>query len=243
MAGSMERRTRKVAVGLLMMGGLWVAVYWWWPVSPPVSFAVVGQQAIDEPLRASENPTTQGRTVVSYAPQHNRNDGDGLTSPTPNPSAREGLVSGVLPPKFATHIVEKGETLESISLMYFGTSKHAEAIARANPMLSPPDLKAGKQVLVPLDPTNVQGLVTMRAKEEAIASASGAPQKAKAQPEILQEYQVQEGDSLAKIARNVYGSEKDSDLIFKANRDKLSDPSKIRVGQRLKIPVKPKENG
>ncbi|MFO0857632.1 MAG: LysM peptidoglycan-binding domain-containing protein [Phycisphaerales bacterium] len=237
MADSMQRRTRKVALGLLMMGGLWVAVYWWWPVSPPVSFAVVRQQAVT-PLRGEEKSSMQARPVVSYAPQQNGGTTGG--SPTPNPSQppQEGLTRGVIPPKFATHVVEQGETLESISLMYYGTSKHVDAIARANPMLSPPDLKAGKQVLVPLDPSNVQGVVATRTAEEAKAAAGAKPSQPQLQ--ILQEYQVQEGDSLAKIARDVYGSEKDADLIFRANKDKLSDPSKIRIGQKLKIPVKPK---
>lgn len=243
MADSLQRRTRKVAVGLLMMGGLWVAVYWWWPVSPPVSFAVVRQQAVT-PLRGEEKAAEGSqavRPVVSYAAQQNLRNGTGATSPTPDPSRREGLVNGVVPPKFATHVVESGETLESISLMYFGTNKHADAIARANPMLSPPDLKAGKQVLVPLDPANVQGVVASRTADDAkVARGPEVSEKKTPPQQILQEYQVQEGDSLAKIARDVYGSEKDADIIFRANRDKLSDPSKIKIGQKLKIPVKPK---
>jgi nucleoid-associated protein YgaU len=53
---------------------------------------------------------------------------------------------------------------------------------------------------------------------------------------------VQAGDSLAKISKQIYGSEQYADIIFAANRDRVSEPSRIKVGQRLRIPPKPAEN-
>lgn len=49
-------------------------------------------------------------------------------------------------------------------------------------------------------------------------------------------YQVQAGDSLSKIAKQVYGNASDYMKIFEANRDVLKDPNKINPGQTLKIP-------
>ena len=49
-------------------------------------------------------------------------------------------------------------------------------------------------------------------------------------------YTVQSGDSLSKIAKRFYGDAKLYPKIFEANRDQLSDPDKIRVGQTLKLP-------
>jgi nucleoid-associated protein YgaU len=49
-------------------------------------------------------------------------------------------------------------------------------------------------------------------------------------------YTVQPGDSLSKIAKQFYGNANAYMKIFEANRDKLSDPNKIQVGQVLKIP-------
>jgi len=49
-------------------------------------------------------------------------------------------------------------------------------------------------------------------------------------------YEVVAGDTLSKIAKKFYG---DPDLypqIFEANRDRLNDPNKIQVGQKLRIP-------
>ncbi len=49
-------------------------------------------------------------------------------------------------------------------------------------------------------------------------------------------YTVVSGDSLSKIAKRFYGDANLYPKIFDANRDQLSDPDKIRVGQSLKLP-------
>jgi nucleoid-associated protein YgaU len=50
-------------------------------------------------------------------------------------------------------------------------------------------------------------------------------------------YTVQAGDSLSKIAKQFYGNANDYMRIFEANKDTLSDPSKIQIGQQLVIPA------
>jgi LysM repeat protein len=55
------------------------------------------------------------------------------------------------------------------------------------------------------------------------------------EPEI---YVVQSGDTLGKIAKTLYGDSRLWTPIFEANRDKISDPSMIRVGMVLNIPPK-----
>jgi LysM repeat protein len=50
-------------------------------------------------------------------------------------------------------------------------------------------------------------------------------------------YTVKAGDTLSKISKEVYGSPNEYTKIFNANRDQLSDPDKIKVGQELKIPA------
>lgn len=49
-------------------------------------------------------------------------------------------------------------------------------------------------------------------------------------------YVVEPGDSLAYIALQFYGSTNDFARIFEANRNQISQPNDIRVGQRLRIP-------
>jgi nucleoid-associated protein YgaU len=52
----------------------------------------------------------------------------------------------------------------------------------------------------------------------------------------VRSYTVQAGDTLSKIAKQFYGSASEYPKIFEANRDKLSNPDKIQVGQELVIP-------
>lgn len=51
-------------------------------------------------------------------------------------------------------------------------------------------------------------------------------------------YTVKAGDTLSKIAREFYGNANDYMRIFDANKDKLTDPDKIKPGQVLAIPPK-----
>ncbi|MBK5097235.1 MAG: peptidoglycan-binding protein LysM [Gemmatimonadetes bacterium] len=48
---------------------------------------------------------------------------------------------------------------------------------------------------------------------------------------------VQPGDSLSKIAKELYGDAMKYPVIFEANQPMLSDPDKIYPGQVLRIPV------
>ena len=50
-------------------------------------------------------------------------------------------------------------------------------------------------------------------------------------------HDVASGDTLSALAKRYYGDASQYNRIFEANRDQLSDPDKIQVGQKLKIPV------
>ena len=65
------------------------------------------------------------------------------------------------------------------------------------------------------------------------------------QPSRTKPYTVKPGDSLYKIASKVYGSGKGQfyKKIYEANRDKMSDPSMVIVGQKLVIPLLPGQIG
>lgn len=49
-------------------------------------------------------------------------------------------------------------------------------------------------------------------------------------------HEVRKGDTLSKIAEEYYGDKMLYPRIFNANRDILSDPNKIKPGQKLLIP-------
>lgn len=50
-------------------------------------------------------------------------------------------------------------------------------------------------------------------------------------------YTVKSGDTLSKIAKEMYGDANQYNKIFEANRPLLSDPNKIYPGQVLRIPA------
>jgi LysM repeat protein len=63
----------------------------------------------------------------------------------------------------------------------------------------------------------------------AAASASGPVTTARS-------YTVKPGDSLSTISKEFYGSANQYMKIFEANKDRLSDPDKIKAGMELVIP-------
>jgi LysM repeat protein len=67
------------------------------------------------------------------------------------------------------------------------------------------------------------------------APAPPKPAK-KSLPEV---YTIKKNDTLAKISAEVYGDSKHHRLIYDANRDTLSAPEKLTVGQKLRIPPVP----
>jgi LysM repeat protein len=57
-----------------------------------------------------------------------------------------------------------------------------------------------------------------------------------ANPEIYHVHKVLSGESLSKISKQYYKDANQYMKIFNANKDQLSNPDTIKVGQELKIP-------
>ncbi len=75
-----------------------------------------------------------------------------------------------------------------------------------------------------------------------VAAPTQKPAPAAATPQRI--YVVEDGDVLATVAKKAYGPEEGNRLvnvnrIFEANRDKLTSPDEIVVGQKLVIPPLP----
>jgi nucleoid-associated protein YgaU len=78
--------------------------------------------------------------------------------------------------------------------------------------------------------------ITVAAGSAAQGASTAAQTAASGAAGMLQSYTVKAGDTLSVISQQVYGSAGQYMKIFEANRDQLSDPNKIKVGQVLKIP-------
>jgi hypothetical protein len=67
---------------------------------------------------------------------------------------------------------------------------------------------------------------------------TGSPEPPPPTNGVGETYTVQPGDTLSRIAQQLYGNAQLWTLIFEANRDKLTNPSLLRVGMELRIPSK-----
>ena len=68
----------------------------------------------------------------------------------------------------------------------------------------------------------------------AAPAAAGAPAAASG---ATRYYTIKSGDSLSKIAKEMYGDANQYDKIFDANREVIGDPDKIYPGQQIRIPA------
>ena len=113
------------------------------------------------------------------------------------------------------HIVQRGETLFSISRRY---NRPIDEIALANGLSEPYVIHAGNQITIP----------PVGGAPQAPAQAPAQPQ----QPAATSTYIVQRGDSLAAIAAQ-FGIT----YIELARMNNIDDPDVLRVGQVLLVPA------
>jgi len=57
------------------------------------------------------------------------------------------------------------------------------------------------------------------------------------EPDNVQYYIIQSGDSLSKIAKKYYKNSADYPRIFEANKEVIKDPDLIYPGQKIRIPL------
>jgi len=82
-----------------------------------------------------------------------------------------------------------------------------------------------------VDPNFSDLIADIQAPAAAAAAAAGASSTPAART-----YTVQPGDNLSKISKQFYGDANKYMKIFEANKDKLTDPDKVRAGMDLLIP-------
>ena len=120
--------------------------------------------------------------------------------------------------KARIYTVQAGDTLEAIAGKVYGDRSQWSSLAQANreQLGRPPYVLAvGEKIVIP-------------PREEAAKMHSVSPDA------MDGTYTVVSGDSLGVIARKVYGSSRRWQRLYDLNRDRLSSPSALRVGQKLR---------
>lgn len=223
----MRERAPKLAAGLGCLAVLWIGVYWWWPASePPVSFdpPKVTEPAADASVAKADPPVFIAPPAPKEPPREST-----PAPPEPKIEPRPSPTPAVIPPEFTDYTIVSGDSLASISRKHFGSEKHASAIARANPLMDPNRLRPGRTIRVPKDPTNIQG--------KPVDPPAAPP----VSPDAEREYVVRSGDSLSRIAAAMYGDSQLATFIFESNRDQLEDEHTLKLGQKLRIPPRPRQ--
>ena len=88
---------------------------------------------------------------------------------------------------------------------------------------------------------NVRGVSSVN--DDALTAPAAAPKAAPtagapaAAAKPTRYYTIKSGDSLSKIAKEMYGDANAYDKIFEANREVIVDPDKIYPGQQIRIPA------
>ncbi|QDU70995.1 LysM peptidoglycan-binding domain-containing protein [Mucisphaera calidilacus] len=121
------------------------------------------------------------------------------------------------------HTVKSGESLSAIAQRYYGDRNLWRRIAAANPADVGPDGR-----IVP------GARLTIPAAERPVAESRTEPSRPASRPATVR---VEEGDSLARLAKRHLGSTDRWDDLYEANRDQLSSPDRIRPGMVLRLPA------
>ncbi len=127
--------------------------------------------------------------------------------------------------KITAHILANNPGIENLTATYddgtvtlIGNTESAEA--------------AQKVVLLA---GNVQGVTEVIPKIDISESASDA--LSALEPENVEFYIIQSGDSLSKIAKKYYQDAQLYPRIFDANREVIQDANLIYPGQKIRIPL------
>ena len=84
-----------------------------------------------------------------------------------------------------------------------------------------------------VDPSFSDLIADIQAPAAAAAAAAAAGTSS---TPAARTYTVQPGDNLSKISKQFYGDANKYMKIFEANKDKLTDPDKVKAGMDLLIP-------
>ncbi len=150
-----------------------------------------------------------------------------------NAAAKKKKKTGTMPAKAGqlfegtiqtrTYTIQAGDTLEAIAGRVYGDRSQWSSLVRANRKQlghTPYVLTVGTQLVIP--------------PQEGAAKIHSVSSR-----DVDGVYTVVSGDSLGVIARKVYGSSRRWQWLYELNRDRLSSPSALRVGQKLRTRKEP----
>jgi nucleoid-associated protein YgaU len=156
----------------------------------------------------------------------------------------------------AEYTVEKGDFPAKIALKFYGPEEgnrlvNIDRLMAANNIADETKLKIGQKLVIPALPNGPEKLAVLSPDSfvkvelgptRVVTADKADDKKTVVKSSGTKEYVVAKGDSPAKIAMKFYGPQEGNrlvniDRLMAAN--KITDPTKLKVGQKLVIPALP----
>lgn len=238
----MDHQHRRIVGFLALLLAVWIGVYWLYkPATSRITWGERPDDLLESPALAAVDPTVE--------------------PPPPVHQSAGPIRQAVQEPAFRAYTVQKGDTsFEAVARRFVtggSVATFAEAISRANPLVTPDKLIVGRTRLrIPEDPSNTQGrLVSVNPDGTPVNALPGSanapapmsriaelPKAAPTSQKAVQgerEYTVQPGDTLSAIAKKQYGRVALWPIIARANG--MDEASRLKPGMKLRIPAEPKD--
>ncbi len=161
-------------------------------------------------------------------------DGDGIALPQ-GLAAPEVVAPVAMGVPAELYVLKEGETLYKLCQSKYGNGNLWKELAEFNKgtISNPTRLRKGTTIRLPsINVLRGEAAPVELAQAPQVTPASGT----EATPAASSDYVVQKGDTLGAIASRELGSSKKWQLIFDANRDRLKNPTDLKIGSTLRIP-------
>lgn len=140
------------------------------------------------------------------------------------------------------YTIKSGQTLSSIAAEVYGNQRFYVAILRANPSVNPARLRPGMKITLPdiseVRPESSVSTAAMAVEEETPKPTHAARTHTSAA--AGQTYTVASGDTLYRISKKLYGSQKQADAIYALNKETIGqDKARLKIGMVLTLPDAP----
>lgn len=178
------------------------------------------------------NPGDRSRDQVTTTPGIVRDNGTRMTMPKPGTSTDNNGAARV-------YVVKSGDNLTKIAVTNNLGKNGIKIILDANKeVLAHPDrLREGMKLKIPA-PGAVAANSEVRTQQNGGSRGNGETrpeQRPIVEQQSADTYTVQQGDSLERIARRVLNDGRKWKELMEWNKDRLSDPTKLKVGMVLRV--------
>jgi len=216
--------------GLLLLAGILVSDY-----------LSAGKRVLEDPLIAASSSQIPNSEILKPAvpmrlnntPQQTQTARDVTPAPLREITLGTPTRRNVAPTTRANtadvdvYYVKSGETLSTISTRYYGAPDHVEQIAKVNNLGNPNQVKVGTRLILP------------RSFGSKVASSNASrSEAATAQTKVSrQTVKVRAGETLSDIAKRELGDGNKWRALWKANKNVVPNPNRLRPGTVLQLPI------